>query len=43
MRILLKMKQSLKMKKEKEYVESELTKLLENTLRLEDELNSLSE
>jgi len=37
------MKQSPKMKKEKEYVETELGKLLESTLRLEDELNSLSE
>lgn len=37
------MKQNPKMKKEKEYVENELSKLLESTLRLEDELNSLSE
>ena len=36
------MKQNLKMKKEKEYVEKELCKLLEGTLRLEDELNSVS-
>jgi hypothetical protein len=35
------MKQSPKMKKEKEYVEKELSKLLESTLRLEDELNSI--
>ena len=30
------------MKKEKEYVEVELSKLLESTLRLEDELNSIA-
>ena len=30
------------MKKEKEYVEMELSKLLESTLRLEDELNSIT-